>query len=57
MNEFDHLDGNLPCLKRIICVSAEFAFLPLAIAIANGVAVAAHWPTLSVVHVNPCSAT
>ena len=56
MDKFDHLDGNLSCLIRIICVSTEFAFLPVAIAIANGVAVAAHWPSQSIGHLNPCSA-
>ena len=43
MNEFDCLHRHLSGFKRVICIGAEFAPISLAIAIADGVTVPAHW--------------
>ena len=57
MYELDSFHCNLPGLIGVIGVCAKFTFTPIAIAIANGVTVAAHLPSHSNVHMNPCSTT
>ena len=55
MDEFDCLHSHLSGFKRVIGVGAEFTSISLSIAIADGIAMAAHWPTYSNDHLNPCS--
>ncbi len=57
MDEFDCLHSYLSGFKRVIGVGAEFTSISLSIAIADGIAMAAHWPTYSREHLNPCSTT
>jgi len=48
MDEFDGFHGHLPRFIGIIGVSAELTPMPFSISVANGVTVAAHWPSHSI---------
>ncbi len=56
MDELNRLHGDLPSFIRIMCVGAELAPVSFAIAIADGVTVAAHSLSHSRDHLNPCLA-